>query len=440
MRQQIRSLPMKKMLMLFLLWCLPVSLVAQQPMVVDEIVAVVDDNIILKSELQQLAINLAVRAKIEPKEGNPQFEELLRNTLEQLVIQKVLLVKAKEDSVTIEQTRVDRVLDEQMAAMISHFGSEAAVEEYFGSTMRKVKRNIRKDIEERLLVETLQQRKVFQINISRREVNEFYRTMQDSLPERPAMVKISHILKAVKGSDESRRKALEKILEAKRILSQGVDFAEVARQYSEDPSGARGGNLGSMRRSDLVKEYADAAAALNVGEISDVVETQFGFHLIQLMGRAGDEIDTRHILVRVPITPEDEQKTIAFLDSVRREITAGDLTFAEAARQISEDESTREKGGQLGTFPQDQIQLPAWRDAAQRLEPGETSEPIKTDFGFILVRVDEREPARTLTLKDDWEDIERLALSFKREQQFINWVEDLKKNVYIKIKPQYQSS
>jgi peptidyl-prolyl cis-trans isomerase SurA len=420
------------MLTMLLFFLLSQSGFAQRE-VLDRIIAVVDENIILQSELDQLATNLALRSNIQPRPGSEEFEEIRKGTLDQLIIQKVLLVKAKEDSVEVDPSRVDKVLEENLNSMIQQIGSESKLEEYFGASIRKLKRNFRKDIEERLLVETLQQKKAQQFPVSRREVLEFFNTMKDSLPERPERINISHILVSNIASSDARTSAYKKITEAKEKIAQGVDFSEVARRYGEDPSAPQGGDLGFFRRDELVQEYAEAAFNLEVGEVSDIVETQFGFHLIKLLERRGEQIHTQHVLVLVQASETDEDRTIAFLDSLRSEILAGTISFEDAAKQYSEDQSSKENGGNLGWYETATIQLPAWRDAAKELQAGEISRPVKTNFGFIIVRLNDRQEARRLDINRDFDQIEAVATNFKREKEFFKWVEEIKKDVYIKV-------
>lgn len=401
--------------------------------VLDRIIAVVDENIILQSELDQMAANFALQNKVRPVPGTKEFEQIRKATLEQLVIQKVLLVKAREDSVVVDPTRVDKVLDENINEMVQQVGSEAKLEEYFGTTIRKLKKNFRKDIEERLLVETLQQQKVSQIPVSRREVLEFYKTMQDSLPNMPERVNIGHILVSSAASSDARTRAYNKILEAQQKLNEGMAFSEVARIYGEDPSASKGGDLGFFRRDELVREYAEAAFRLSPGEVSDIVETQFGFHLIKLIEKRGEQIHTQHVLVRVEASADDESRTVAFMDSLRSAIVAGEITFEEAARKYSEDESSKQNGGNLGWYETQTIQLDAWRDAARELEVGEISEPVKTNFGYMMVRLNDRQKSRQIDINRDFDQLEAIAMSYKREKEFFKWVDEIKKDVYIKI-------
>lgn len=405
---------------------------AQQAL--DQIAAVVDNNIILSSELLQYARQLAVQLGINPAKEPEKFEALRRNTLENLVAQKVLLTKAKEDSITVDDRQIDQTLDDQISRMAQQLGSEEKLEEYFGQPMRKIRRTLRQEIADRLLVETLQAKKVREIRISRREVEEFYNAKKDSLPKLKASVKLSHILFTVEAGEAAQQKARSLIDSLLMVVRAGGDFAALAEKFSEDPGSAgKGGMLGFIQRGDFVKEFEEAAFALKPGEISDVVKTQFGFHVIQLIDRRGEKINARHILIRLTTTADDEAAIAQKAKNVREEILSGKIVFAEAAKAHSKDNTTKENGGELGWFELDQLQLPAFRQAVEALGLNEISEPIKTQFGYHLLRLDGKREPRTLSLAEDYEQVHELALYDKREREFSAWVEGIKKQLYIRI-------
>ncbi|RMD99833.1 MAG: parvulin peptidyl-prolyl isomerase [Calditrichaeota bacterium] len=419
---------------LFLALVFSLTVAARSQEVLDRIVAVVDDNIILQSELDQLTFQFALQNGIDPRKQPEKFEDLRKKVLDQMVVQKILLVKAKQDSVEIDQRRVDKLLEEQINAMVQQLGSPEKLEEYFGTSLRRIRRNIRKEIEERSLVESLQAQKFSQVPVSRREVEEFYKTMKDSLPTLPARVHISHILMPVEPSAEAKRKAMAKIKEVQKKLQAGEDFAKLAKEYSDDKGSAqRGGDLGFTQRGDFVRPFEEVAFNLKPGEISDIVETQFGYHIIQLLDRRGEKIRARHILARVPLTTEDEKRTVHFLDSLRTAIMDGKITFAEAAKRYSKDETTKDKGGDLGWFEIPQLQVKEFREVVDQLKPGEISRPIKTQFGYHLVLLNERQEKRKLSLDKDWETISNFAQTAKRSREFQKWVDEIRKDLYIKI-------
>lgn len=402
--------------------------------VLDKIVAIVDDNIILKSELEQFSYSFAIQSGIEPAKEPDEFQEILKQTMDNMIVQKVLLVKAKQDSVTVSDQQIDAVLEDQIKQMVQQLGSESRVEDYFGTSLRKIRREFREEVEERLLVQKLRETKSFETQISRREVEDFYQTYRDSLPVLKESVKISHILVHVEPSKSAVDAAKKK---AERVLARvrkGEDFGELARQFSEGPSAPKGGDLGLTSRGDMVREFEEVAFSLEPGQISDIVQTKFGLHIIQLLRKVGEKINARHILFRLDTSPDDEKATVKKLQELRQQILAGEISFAEAAEKYSKDEETATKGGDLGWFEVGQFQIESFKDAVAGLKIGEISKPEKTRFGYHLIRVDDRRPERKLRIDKDWEQIESWALDLKRRKQFEIYVGDAKKDVYIEIK------
>ncbi len=401
---------------------------------IDRVVAVVDEQIILQSELLQYTYSLAVQMGIDPRKQPDKFKELRENALQSLIAQKVFLTKAKEDSVTVDQHQVDQALEERLKYMVEQLGSEEKLEEYYGQPMRKIRRTFRESVEEGLLVRTLQQRKFREIKISRREVEEFYHAMKDSLPGIKASVHLRHILVNVAPGETAVEAARAKIDTLLARVRNGEDFAKLARLYSEDPgSAAKGGELGFIQRGDFVKEFEEAAFALQPGEISGVVRSQFGFHIIQLIDRRGEKANARHILIRLNTTASDEKATEAFVSQLRDDIVAGKISFEDAAKKYSTDQTSNEKGGDLGWFESDQLQVPAFREAARSLQPGEISQPLKTQYGFHLVRLEERREPRQYTLEQDWQQIQEMAQNAKVERELQNWLATLKKQMYVRV-------
>lgn len=410
----------------------PLAALGQQ--VLDRIVAVVDDQIILASDLSQYAQQLAIQLGINPAKEQEKFQDLRRNTLSNLVMQKVLLTKAKEDSLTVDERQVDQTLDDQIKRMVERLGSEEKLEEYFGRPLRKIRRTLRQEIAERMLVETLQARKVREIRISRREVEEYYHANQDSLPALKEAVNLSHILFTIEAGEQAQRAARARIDSLLHLLRSGHDFASLAKKFSEDPgSAAKGGELGFIQRGDFIKEFEEVAFALKANEISDVVRTQFGFHIIQLLERRGEKINVRHILIRLSTTADDERAAVQKAEECRQELLAGKYSFSEAAKTFSQDKTTRDAGGDLGWFEVDELQVPAFQQALRNLARGEISEPVKTQFGYHLIRLNARREARPLNLAEDYDEIQDMALAAKREREFVAWVEQLKKQLYIRV-------
>jgi len=348
-----------------------------------------------------------------------------------------LLIKADEDTITADEEQVDRTLNQQINYMIQQAGGQEKLEKYLNQPLAKIKNNLRKEIENQLRIQMLRQKRFGDVKVSRREVEEFFKQYQDSLPRLEETVDISQILMQIKPSDESIQKAYEKIQRLKKMLEEGADFAELAKKYSEDPgSAANGGDLGFVKRGDLVKEFEEAAFALKEGEISDIVQTQFGFHLIQMVEKRGDKIRVRNILVRLQPTEEDEKRVREKLMEIREKILKGEATFEEMALKYSDDPNVAKDKGHLGRYRVGTFKIKEFEDVIKTLKPGEISLPFKTEFGLHIVRLNDRQKPRKLSLEKDWQQIEQWAIEKKREMLYRKWVEELKKEIPIEIKVQ----
>ncbi len=405
---------------------------AQQ--LVEGIAAVVGKEIILKTELDQFVQNYVLQNRLNITPDSPEYQKLRKQMLESLIEQKVLLAKAEADTITVDEQMLDQRVNERMNYMIQQAGSKDKLEQIFGSPLNQIRKDTRKILKEQMLVEQVRAKKFQGMKVSRREVEQFYATYKDSLPERPATVDISHILMQVKPSEKAQMAAYDKAEKILKELKAGASFEELAKKYSEDPASAkRGGDLGFTQRGDLVPEYENVAFNLKNGETSGIVQTQFGFHIIQLIERRGERIHTRHILIRVQPTKQDEQRVIQKLDSIRQVILDGKATFEEMALKYSDDQNVKKDHGHLGTFELDRLQIPQFKAVISRLKPGEISHPFKTDYGYHIVRLNAFTPAHKLNLKDDWEELEKYALNFKMQREYKEWLDDLKKHIYIKI-------
>lgn len=402
--------------------------------ILDGIVAVVGEEIILRTELLQMTQGYAVQMGINIGTQTEEFEKLKQNVLQDIINKKVLLAKAKEDTITVEDQRVEAEMEARIQNLIQQLGSKEKVEAYFGSPVNKIKRAYREEIRKDLISQTVQQEKLKNIFISRREVKAFYQTMKDSLPEKKPMMKLCHILIGIHPGDMARLEALDRIRDIRERLSQGESFEELARRYSEDPGTAeKGGELGFVERGTLFQSFEEAGFKLEPGEISDIVETPIGLHLIQMMERQGDKAKMRHILIRLAATSRDEEGVRQNLINIRERLLAGE-DFGELVREYSEDLSTKENGGDLGWLPAEDLQIQAFKSAVDTLEVGEISFPFQTQFGYHIVKIEEKELGRKISLEEDWQQIKDWALNVKRQKALRQWVEELKKDIYIEIK------
>jgi len=424
---------MKKMLPgLIILISLIMPLRSQQ--LADGIAAVVGKEIVLHSEVQQYMQTYIMQNHIQVTPDSPLMNKIRKQTLDRLIEQKLLLAKAEEDTLKVDDQMLDMRLKERMQYMINQAGSQDKLEKIFGSPLKKIRKDTRKVIREQLLVEQARFKKLQQVKVSRREVEEFYHTYKDSLPPLPETVDISHILMQVKPSEKAQQEGLAKAEMILKKLKNGADFQKLAKQYSDDPASAkRGGDLGTISRGDFVPEFENAAFKLKDGEISGIVHTQFGYHIIQMIERRGEKIHTRHILIRVVPSGKDEQRVINKLKEIKAEILKG-ADFSEMALKYSDDKNVSKDKGHLGVFELDRLAIPQFKAVIGKLKPGQISDPFKTDFGYHIVRLNAHNKGRRLSLKKDWQQIKQFALNHKKEMVYNKWIKELKKSVPIEIR------
>jgi len=396
--------------------------------VIDSICAIVDDEIILESEVAYGIHTLLLES--DDRYPTPEkLTELRSQVLEAYIFQKVLIANALEGSLMVEDRVVDKELERKLEGLIRQIGSKEKLVEYFDRPFRQIKREMRKGVRNGLLIDRLKQQKMTQIHIRRQEVIDFYREYGAELPQVPERVVMSHIMLNVKPSAEARREAEERIHYIGDIIKGGADFDSLATEFSEDPTAPSGGKLGFTERGDLVREYEEVAFQLEPGEVSEITESRYGLHLIRLIERQGERISTQHILIKLSPNQEDLQRVIERAEELTRSIRNGE-DFAELARLHSDDTDTAPDGGLLEEIATNDLPV-EFRDVIISLEEGQLSEPFETVFGVHFIRLEERLPVRGVSLTEDWQVVEQYALDSKRERIFRQWVEDLKKDHYI---------
>lgn len=401
--------------------------------VVDRILAVVDDEIILESEVLQFAQSLALQDRQDPMKyfQNPEIKSQI---LTELIDQKVLLAWAEEDTaIVVEDREIKRELESRLNILIEQVGSEQELEKLYGMSMHEIRRDFESSIRDGLLVEKLKQKKLTGLKVSRSEVEDFYEQHEKQLSDRPETIKLAHILLKIAPSPEAESRARELSDSLYAVLLAGGEFEELASDFSQDQGTAkRGGLLGWSVRGDFVPEFEEAAFSLEPGEFSPPVKSRFGFHIIRLNERQGEKISASHILIKLTPTPEDRERTLTLADSLY-ELLKGGADFAEIAGQYSEDEDSRDEGGQIGDFSMQEL-IPLYAKVVKKLEPGEITEPMKSDLGVQILKLMDRHKQRPLTLENDWESISQMTLNMKREVEFLEWMKKLKEDVYIEFK------
>jgi len=418
-----------KTILLFLL--LTVSLFPQE--VVDKIVAVVDNEIILQSEVDFQTNLLAAQRKLDPTDP-----ELKRKVLNSMIEDKLVYAQADIDSIKISESEISQRIDYQINVFTQQYGSLEKVEQVYGMSISKIKRELRDDVEKNLMVQKLQQKKFCDVNATRREVEDFYTQFKDSLGIIPEKVSIAHIYRSPEATKETINKYIKFAEDIKDSILKGADFGIMAKKYSEDPGSAvKGGDLGFVKKGVFYSQFESAAFALKVGEISPIIETPVGLHIIQLLEKRGESIHTRHILIKIKKGDDADLKAINFLTSIRDSIERFGKSFKDMAKEYSEDYNSSNFGGDLGTFYLNQLDK-STLDIVTKLGVGEMSFPRRFEFGnnsygYHIVLLKERIPQHTADLVKDYSELAKLAAEYKKQKKYEQWIQDLKSKIFWKI-------
>lgn len=416
---------------------------AQEGQVLDEIVANVGGEIILRSEVDGFVMGL-----MQQQKGLEYSDELWKHALDQLINEKVLAIHARRDTtLQVTDEQLEQTLDQRIDQMSRQVGGQARLEEFYGKSTVEIKADLREDFRDQLLADQFRARKLRDIKVTPSEVEEWFRQFPtDSLPTFPDVVRVAHIVRFPKVTEAAREEARE-IITAIRdsILVGGASFEEMARLFSDDPgSASNGGRYESMRLSDVVPEFAAMAARANIGEISPVFETQFGLHILRVNSRLGDVIDYNHILIAFDESKADPQPAIDYLNAVRDTILTQNVPFELMAKRHSEEKSSALLGGRVTDPRSGERDLfvdalgPKWKKVLLTLKVGEISEPSEVDLldgrrAYHIVLLQRYTPTHRVDIQTDYELIEQYALRDKQNRILNEWLQNLRKSVYIEI-------
>ncbi len=429
--------------MILLLPCIFFRLNSQSR-IVDEIVATVGDKKILYSDIEREYYQLLAQ-------GNDPDPDLRCSILESLLTQKLMINQAQVDSIEVTDLQVEMALDQRMNYFIDQIGSEEKLEAYFNKSVLEIKEDNRDAIREQLLTESMRSEIAKDLKITPSEIRTFYRNLPaDSIPYIDAQVEVSQIVLYPESSEEAVLEVREGLLNLRQRIINGESFATLAVLYSEDRgSAAKGGDIGYVYKSEVDPEYAKAAAGLKIGQVSRIVESAFGYHIIQLIDRAGDRIHTCHILMKPKISVEEKIKTQQRLDSLLTLIRLDSIKFETAAKLFSDDKETRLNGGQLinpqtgnARFELDQFDT---RDyiVINKLAVGQISDSYETVDNkgrviFKMVKLKSRSNPHLANLKEDYSLYKMMATANKQNEIFLNWISDKIRTTYVKIDDKFE--
>ena len=410
-------------------------LFSQQSILLDEISAVVDDEIVLLSDVVLSANALAAQENVDPYKSPDEYKNLLLKSAESMIEQLVIIKMAEIDSVVVLEKDVDRALERQVQNIISQAGSEEAAEQVLGRKISEFKRSYKDDMEGKLIAEKYTGELTRSIEITRLEVEDFFKTYKDSIPSFPKRYKVRHILIQITPSEESMKETELKALNILEEIDKGLSFEEAAKEYSEDPgSKDNGGYLGFVPRGTFVKEFEKVAFTLAINTISKPIKTQFGFHIIEVLERSGEKVGVRHILLQTKVVDGDKTKTYKTVADLSKKISTKN-NFISIAKEYSNDETTKDNGGLLGWINTDIYQVEELSSVIENIPENTCSTPILTNFGYHLLWVDEIEEGGLPTIEKNWIELEQMALNKKKSDWYNDWIEKIKTKVYIKRNP-----
>ncbi|KWW25277.1 MAG: peptidyl-prolyl cis-trans isomerase SurA [bacterium F082] len=443
---------MKRNLIIIALMLLALPMMAQnrQSQVIDKVVAVVGKNIILQSDIENQYIQYRMQGMAEGT-----GKEVRGRILEDLLLQKLMLNQAEMDSITVTDEQVEAELNRRIQWFIARIGSQEKMEAQFGKSMSEIKDEVRQASKDNMLQEQVQAKIMENVVVTPKEVKEFYRDIpRDSLPMIDSDYELVQIVKRPPVSIDEKLMVKDRLYQIrKRILDGESSFATMAVLYSEDPGSSRqGGELGFAGKGVYATEFENVAFNLRDGEISDVVETEFGFHIIQLIERRGETINCRHILLTAKVPVEALEKAQNELDSVAQLVRNGNMTFEEACKKYSDDDS-KNNGGYLtnmGTggnwlsmkdLQELEQSYPEYKNLAfviNRLEVGEISDPLPMTTNdnkdaFRLIMIKRKTEPHQANLKDDYNLIQNWAMSQKRQEALGKWVSEKAAKAYIRL-------
>ena len=426
---------------------------AQQPEnnpdVVDKVIAVVGQNMIKKSELETAYLQQKMNSNFIIEN---EYEKRC-DILEGMLINKLMLHQAEVDSVEVTEDEVNREMDNRIRYMISAYGSQEMLEKQMRRSLSEIKSYYKDVIKENIMIAQIEQKLTGSITVTPREVVDFYNSIpKDSLPTIEQEYVFSQIVKTPEVSEEEKERVKSKLNEYRDRILKGSKFSTIATLYSEDPASAKkGGELGFFSRGQMVGEFENAAFALQDGEISPIIETKYGYHIIQMIERRGNQVNCRHILLQPKVTPQQLQEAYDQLEQIKKEIDNGEITFEEAILKYSDDASKINEGLIINPYNASAIFS---KDAInetisnvdkvdfESMKEGEITKPIrfKTELSdaYRLIKINRKTDAHKVDLTLDYDKIQASALDNKKTEIIKEWANKRLKKTYVKIDADYQ--
>ncbi len=446
---QMNKLSVKKVSLLLLFMLVGLTVKAQDN-VIDEVVWVVGDEAILKSDVENERLN----AQYEGRrfDGDPYCV-----IPEELAVQKLFLHQAEIDSIEVSEQEVIQKVEQQTAWLIDQIGSKEKMEEYYNKTSTQIREMLRENIRNGLIVQQMQRELVGDIKLTPAEVRNYFKNLPpDSIPSIPTQVEVQIITREPKIKEEEIERVKKTLREFTDRIYKGESFSMLARFYSEDPGSARrGGEYGFTGRGELTPEFANVIFNMtDPKKISKVFETEYGYHIAQLIEKRGDRVSYRHILMKPKVDEAEIEEALNKLDTLANDIRKGKVTFDEAATWVSQDKDTKNNHGllanpQTGTsrFEMQHLAGMVSQEVAKVVEGmqiGEISKPFtminsKGKEVCAIVKLKNRIDAHKATITEDYQRLKSMVTAKRSEEKIQEWIVEKQKTTYVRINPNWRN-
>jgi len=433
---------LKKILLatLVMIALLSIKAEAQQKQVIDQVAAVVGKNVILQSDIENQYIQYRLQRGISGS-----AETIRCRILEDLLFQKLMLNQAEIDSVEVTDNQIDQEMERRLRYFINELGSQEKLEAYYNKSLNEIKSELRRLVKDQMLVQEVQNGIMNEVEVTPSEIKSYYRAMPaDSIPMINTEYEIAQIVKKPPISIDEKLKVKERLFDLRKRILDGERFSTLAVLYSEDPGSARkGGELGFYGRGELYPEFEAVAFNLKDGEISEIVETEAGFHIIQMIERRGEYVNVRHILLMAKVSPYALEKAKNELDTIAMQIRNGDITFEEAVAKYSNDENKGKDGMLINPYSGSTLFEAENLDqqvsfVIDKLQVGELSDPVPmiTDDGkdaYRLLMLKRKTTPHKANLSNDYNRIQEWALQKKKQEAVDKWIREKSNSAYVRI-------
>ena len=418
--------------------------------VVDKVIAIVGQNMIKQSELEGALLQQKMNSKLIIEDEFATKCDLL----EGMLINKLMLHQAEVDSIEVTDDEVNREMDNRIRYMISAYGSQENLERQMRKSLSEIKDYFKDVIRDNIMISQIEQKLTGTLSVTPQEVVDFYNSIpKDSLPTIEQEYEFSQIVKIPQISEEEKESVKARLNDYRERILKGTKFSTIATLYSEDPASAKkGGELGFFSRGDMVGEFENAAFALQDGEISPIIETKYGFHIIQMIERRGNQVNCRHILLQPKVTSQQLGEAYKELEEIKEKIDKGEITFEEAIVKYSDDPSKVNQGlivnpyNASAIFTKDVINETMSNIEKvdfNAMKQGEITKPVKfkTELSeaYRLIKVNRKTDAHKVDLTLDYDKVQASALDNKKTEIIKEWANKRLKKTYVKIDANYQS-